>query len=77
MSVTTLDARRKLCPIPVIKTQQAIKSLAPGDTLQVIATDPGVKHDIPVWCRLFGHEVVEIIEQEDDIIITILVGSDD
>ena len=68
-----LNARGLLCPMPVIKTQNTIKTLSSGDTLLVISTDPGVKQDIPTWCRINGHEVLEIKEEELEIIISILV----
>ena len=54
-----LDAGSLLCPMPVIRTQNRIAELAPGDTLEVQATDPGTLHDIPAWCRVHGHEVLE------------------
>jgi len=56
--VTALDTRGLLCPLPVIRTQDAIKSLHAGDELTVIATDPGTLHDIPAWVRVHGHELV-------------------
>lgn len=70
----TLDARRLLCPMPVIKTQNSIKTLKPGDILQVTATDPGVKQDIPSWCRINGHQVLAIKEDNLEIHISIQVG---
>ncbi len=73
MSQHQLDARGLLCPMPVIKTQNAIQELAPGDQLQVLATDPGVLHDIPAWCRVNGHKVVSSREQEREIEILIEV----
>ncbi len=69
-----LDARRLLCPMPVIRTQNAIKELTTGDLLEVIATDPGVKQDIPTWCRINGHEVLSLQEFENEIVIRIKVG---
>ena len=71
-----LDARRLLCPMPVIRTQDKIKTLSVGDILQVICTDPGVVHDIPAWSRINGHKVLDIKEQDDEIFITIEVGDD-
>ncbi|MFZ5724464.1 MAG: sulfurtransferase TusA family protein [Pseudomonadota bacterium] len=59
MARHVLDARRLLCPLPVIRTQNAIRTLAPGDVLEVTATDPGVLQDIPAWCRVHGHRVLE------------------
>jgi tRNA 2-thiouridine synthesizing protein A len=69
----TLDTRGLLCPMPVIKTQNKIKTMGKGETLLVIATDPGVKQDIPTWCRINNHEVLDISESQLDILISIKV----
>lgn len=69
-----LDARRMLCPLPVIRTQQKVEGLSAGDTLAVVCTDPGALHDIPAWCRVNGHEILGIEEQDDEITISIRVG---
>jgi TusA-related sulfurtransferase len=68
-----LDARRLLCPLPVIRAQDAIATMQPGERLRVVATDPGVKNDIPAWCRINGHKVESMAEQDDEIVITIEV----
>lgn len=73
MSHNVLDARRLLCPLPVIRTQDAIKDLQVGDRLEVVCTDPGAIHDIPAWCRVNGHEVLETRTSEDEIVIIIAV----
>jgi len=73
MNQQQLDARGLLCPMPVIKTQNAIQQLKPGDQLLVKATDPGVLHDIPAWCRVNGHKVVSSDEQDREITIVIEV----
>ncbi len=70
----SVDARRLMCPLPVIRTQDAVAGLQPGDSIRVQCTDPGVLHDIPAWCRVHGHEVCDIDEQDDTITITIRVG---
>lgn len=54
-----LDARRLLCPLPVIRTQNRVRELDDGDLLEVLATDPGVLNDVPAWCRINGHTVLE------------------
>ncbi|MCA1804005.1 MAG: sulfurtransferase TusA family protein [Xanthomonadaceae bacterium] len=69
-----LDARRILCPLPVIRTQDAVAKLSPGDVLRVIATDPGVVYDIPAWCKVHGHKVLAIEEGREEIRLTIEVG---
>ena len=73
MSYHELDARRMLCPMPVIRTQEKVEQLQPGDTLAVICTDPGVVHDIPAWCRVNGHEIIDIQQQEEEIRISVLI----
>ena len=70
----TLDTRRLLCPMPVIRTQDKIKALKPGDILRVTCTDPGALNDIPAWCRINGHEVISTEERQDEIFITIKIG---
>ena len=74
MAQYQLDVRRLLCPLPVIRTQQKISDLQAGDELIVIATDPGVKHDIPTWCRLFQHDCLSIHEEKGEIYISIRVS---
>ena len=71
--IKQLDARRLLCPLPVIRTQDAIAAMQDGDLLAVTSTDPGAKADIPVWCRINGHQVIDIKEIDHEIIITIQV----
>ena len=73
MNQQQLDARGQLCPMPVIKTQNAVQQLQPGDQLQVLATDPGVLHDIPAWCRVNGHKVISSQELDREITIVIEV----
>ncbi|MCW8932324.1 MAG: sulfurtransferase TusA family protein [Gammaproteobacteria bacterium] len=71
-----LDARRLLCPLPVIRAQDAVAKLKTGDLLTVTSTDPGAKMDIPSWSRINGHKVIEIIEKDNEIIITIEVNQE-
>ena len=55
----TVDARGLNCPMPIVKTAQAIKVLAPGQLLEVVATDPGSVADFSAWSRSTGNELVE------------------
>lgn len=71
-----LDARRLLCPMPVIRTQDRIKTLAPGDHLEVVCTDPGAANDVPAWCRINGHRVLALEERGDEVVIRIEVGAE-
>lgn len=70
-----LDVRRLLCPLPVIRTQKAMKQLVAGEVLIVTATDPGVLQDIPAWCRINGHRVLGVRREEAEIVIEIACGN--
>jgi tRNA 2-thiouridine synthesizing protein A len=54
-----VDARGLACPMPIVRTAQAIAGLAPGALLEVLATDPGSAKDFVAWSRATGHELVE------------------
>ncbi len=69
MSSHQLDARNLLCPLPVIKTQDRAAELKQGDILEVICTDPGALIDIPTWCRIHGHQVLDTHEFDDEVVI--------
>ena len=69
-----LNCRRLICPMPVICVQDQIKTLKPGNQLSVSCTDPGVRNDITAWCRVHGH-IVNLIEENDgEIVVTLTVG---
>jgi TusA-related sulfurtransferase len=52
----TLDTSGRLCPYPIVETAKAVRALADGAVLLVIATDPGIATDMPMWCRATRHE---------------------
>ena len=72
----TLDCRRLLCPMPVIRVQDRVATLLPGQELTAICTDPGAMQDIPAWCRINGHEVIATEDADGEYRITVRVGMD-
>ena len=68
-----LDTSGLLCPLPVIRTQDAVKKLAQGDRLTVTATDPGTMQDIPAWVRVHGHRLARADRQADTFVFEIEV----
>lgn len=54
----TLDTSGLLCPEPVMMLHKAVKEVAIGDLIEVIATDPSTQRDIPKFCMFLGHELV-------------------
>ena len=75
MSHHSLDARRLLCPMPVIRTQNKVNELQVGDTLEVTCTDPGALYDIPAWCRINGHKILDTKKLNNEVIVIVQVGS--
>jgi tRNA 2-thiouridine synthesizing protein A len=59
MEPTVLDATGLLCPLPVLKARKALKTMAPGELLRVLATDKGAVKDFEAFCRTTGNELVE------------------
>ncbi len=55
----TLDLKNLSCPMPIAKTAQAMRTVAPGDLVEALATDPGAVPDFTAWCRRTGNELVE------------------
>ena len=62
MAITKLDLSGLKCPLPTLKTRKALKSLAPGDRLEVRCTDPLAAIDIPHLVRGTGDRL-EVIER--------------
>jgi tRNA 2-thiouridine synthesizing protein A len=54
-----VDARGLSCPMPIVKTAQAIKPLPSGALLELLATDPGSVKDVAAWSRSTGNPIVE------------------
>ncbi len=64
MADKTLDTKGLQCPLPILKTKKAIGDLAPGQTLEIFATDPGSVADIDAFCRYGKHTLVETDETD-------------
>ena len=59
MATQTLDTSGLNCPLPILKTKKALKGMSAGDTLELLATDPGSVADIAAFCNQTGNELVE------------------
>jgi tRNA 2-thiouridine synthesizing protein A len=55
----TLDTTGLRCPLPVLKARRAMKELAPGEVLEVRATDPGAVGDFAAFCTATGDALLE------------------
>ena len=55
----TVDARGQSCPGPLVSLAKALKDARAGDLLELLATDPGSKSDVPSWASISGNELLE------------------
>ncbi len=60
----TLDLKGLSCPLPIVKTAQAMKELRSGDLVEALATDPGSVPDFKAWAKSTGNELVEQTEED-------------
>ncbi|MGC9027910.1 MAG: sulfurtransferase TusA family protein [bacterium] len=65
----TIDASGLLCPMPILKTVQAVNEMRVGEVLEIIATDEGIKKDIKNWCEMMGHELIDIQDIGNKIVV--------
>ena len=54
-----IDARGLSCPMPIVKTAQAMRAIPSGAVIELIATDAGSVKDVGAWCRTTGNELIE------------------
>ena len=58
MADTLLDVKGMACPLPVLRANKALRALAPGERLRVLATDRAAVADFKAFCRETGHALV-------------------
>jgi len=63
---TIVDARGQSCPGPLVTLAKALKEASSGDLLELLATDPGSRSDIPSWAEISGNELLESSEVDGE-----------
>ena len=53
-----LDVKGLNCPLPILRTKKALAEMQTGQTLRVLATDPGSVKDFQAFARQTGNELV-------------------
>jgi tRNA 2-thiouridine synthesizing protein A len=61
----TTDVVYMMCPMHLLKLDEMIKEIEPGQILEILTDYDGALEDIPGWCEKNGHEFLGI-EEEDD-----------
>lgn len=54
-----LDARGLNCPLPILRTKKALNDMSGGQTLRIVATDPGAVKDFQAFAKQTGNELLE------------------
>jgi len=65
MNEIEVDARGLRCPLPVIRLAAAARDAPAATRIVVLTSDPAARHDIPAWCRMRDHQLIEITEVSD------------
>jgi tRNA 2-thiouridine synthesizing protein A len=71
MGETLLDVKGLNCPLPVLKANRALRGLAPGEKLRVLATDRASIGDFQAYCRETGHDLLAFSEEAGVLSFTI------
>ena len=54
-----VDTRGLNCPLPILKAKKALAELLSGQTLKVVATDPGSIRDFQAFAKQTGNDLVD------------------
>ncbi len=63
--MTTVDARGKSCPLPIVLLAKAIKALPVGETVAIHADDSAFPPDLEAWCQRTGNQLVSLDRNEE------------
>ena len=56
----TLDCVGLFCPMPILKTRDALKAMAVGQVLEMTSDDPASEADMKSWTTRTGHDLVAV-----------------
>jgi tRNA 2-thiouridine synthesizing protein A len=55
-----IDCTGLFCPMPIVKTREAMKQLSVGQLLEMLADDPASEADMKSWVQITGHELIHV-----------------
>ena len=58
-----VDAKGLFCPVPIIKTSEAMRVLDEGAIVELISDDPAIEFDMPAWCDSHGHKIESVTRE--------------
>lgn len=66
-----LDTRGLLCPEPLMLLHSAVRKVADGEVLKMLATDPSTLRDVPKFCQFLGYELLKHAEENTEFVFWI------
>jgi tRNA 2-thiouridine synthesizing protein A len=72
MPELVVDTKGMKCPLPVLKARKALKGLAPGASMQVLATDPGAVDDFKHFCETTGARLLDQHVEPGGVLVFVL-----
>jgi tRNA 2-thiouridine synthesizing protein A len=66
-----LDARGLNCPLPILRAKKSMQELTGGQTLRIVATDPGSVKDFEAFCKQTGNELLESTESNGEFVFVL------
>jgi len=58
-----IDCTGLFCPMPIVKTREAIKLMGVGQLLEMLSDDPGSDPDMKSWAQSTGHQLLDVSRQ--------------
>ena len=55
-----IDCTGLFCPMPIVKTREALKRMSPGQVLEMLSDDSGSEADMKKWVEVSGNDLVHV-----------------
>lgn len=55
-----IDCTGLFCPMPIVKTREALTQMVVGEVLEMLSDDPASEADMRSWSRSTGHDLLEV-----------------
>jgi len=59
-----IDCIGLFCPMPIVKTREAVQVMSPGELLAMLSDDPAADADMRSWCQITGHELLDVSRED-------------
>ena len=64
-----VDATGLFCPIPIVRLRLALDNVPSGDTVEILADDPGFPEDVASWCEETGNDLLSLRPEANGVFV--------